>query len=89
MGIIQIDTAGLIYLSNIFHAMRENIGENTAKINTKIYELDSDWHGTSRQRYDQLFQERNQYGYDLLRLSEEISQHLLRTAHAFDQADQV
>ncbi|HEY7126535.1 MAG TPA: WXG100 family type VII secretion target [Ktedonobacterales bacterium] len=89
MAIIHVDTAGLIYLSNVFHAMNETIRENTAKINTKIYELDSGWHGVSRQRYDQLFQEWNQYAYDLLRLSEEVSQHLLRTADAFDQADQV
>jgi WXG100 family type VII secretion target len=51
-------------------------------------QIEGDWIGVSRQRYDELFQQWRQSSQSLLTWGQEIGQHLNNTANQFDNADQ-
>jgi WXG100 family type VII secretion target len=50
-------------------------------------QLETDWQGVSRQRYEQLIQEWDRYAMGLINSAEDLSRHLMNTANQFDRAD--
>jgi WXG100 family type VII secretion target len=50
-------------------------------------QLEGDWSGVSRQRYDQMLQGWEQTANNMMNQGEDLGNHVLNTANQFDQAD--
>jgi WXG100 family type VII secretion target len=89
MAIIHVNTDVMRYVGRCFHDINEQIENNTIPaIRNGISQLDQDWQGASRQHFERLFEEWLSHARRLAELGEQIGDHLIRTADAFDQADQ-
>jgi WXG100 family type VII secretion target len=89
MATIHVNTDVMRYVGRCFYQLNEQIENNTIPaIRNGIAQLESDWQGVSRQHFEQLFHEWESHARQLVELGERIGQHLIRTADAFDQADQ-
>jgi WXG100 family type VII secretion target len=89
MATIRVNTDTMRQLADCFHNINDNLEDNSIpQIKNSISQLDSDWQGASRARYEHLFHEWIHHAYKLSELGEEIARHLRHTADAFDNADQ-
>lgn len=90
MATIHVNTDVMRYVGRCFYELNEQIENNTIPaIRNGIAQLESDWQGASRVRFEQLFHEWEAHARQLVELGEQIGQHLIRTADAFDHADHV
>ncbi len=88
MATIHVNTDVMRYVGRCFIQLNEQIQNNILpQIRNGISQLEADWQGASRVRYEQLFHEWELHARQLIVLGEQIGQHLERTADAFDQAD--
>lgn len=58
------------------------------QIQNHIGQLEGDWQGVSRQRFEQMFQEWRSATDQVIQMGEEIGRHLQDTATRFESADQ-
>ena len=90
MATIHVNTDVMRQLGCTFVHLNEEI-ENSIypQIRNGISQLEADWQGASRHRFESLFHEWELHARQLAELGEQIGQHLERTADAFDHADHV
>ncbi len=89
MATIHINTDLLRQLGQVFYQLNDSIQSNTeAQIQGYTNQVESDWQGTSRQRYEQLYQDWRSAAEQLVASGEELGRHLQDTATRFEQADQ-
>jgi WXG100 family type VII secretion target len=89
MGTIHINTDMLRHLGQLFVQLNEQIDNNIRpQIQNYTSQLESDWQGVSRQRYEQMFEEWRSAVQQLASRGEDIGRHLQETATRFEQADQ-
>ena len=89
MATIRVNTDTMRQLADCFYNASENLEDNTMpQIQNAIHQLDEDWQGASRARYEHLFHEWRHHAHKLAELGEEIAKHLRHTADAYEQADQ-
>ena len=89
MSTIHVNTDLMRQLGNTFLQLNEQIGNNIEpQIQGQLGQLESDWQGVSRQRYEQLYQEWRSATNQVVQAGEDLGRHLQNTAQAFEQADQ-
>ena len=89
MGTIHINTDMLRQLGQLFVQLDDQIN-NSIKPQIQNYtnQLENDWQGVSRQRYEQMFQDWRSTVEQLAARGQDIGHHLQDTATRFEQADQ-
>jgi WXG100 family type VII secretion target len=76
-------------LGQIFLQLNEQIQYQTeGQIQNYISQLESDWQGISRQRYEQLYQEWRNATNQIVNVGEDLGRHLQNTAQQFENVDQ-
>jgi len=89
MATIHVNTDVMRQLGQVFVQLNDGIRNQTeAQINGNISQLEGDWQGVSRQRFEQMFQDWRASADQIVAKGEEIGQHLQNTAQQFEQADQ-
>ncbi len=89
MGTIHINTDLLRHLGQVFYQLNDQIQNNIeAQIQGYTSQVEGDWQGLSRQRYEQLYQDWRNATSQLVMTGEQLGQHLQNTAQLFEQADQ-
>ena len=89
MATIHVNTDLMRNLGQTFVQLNEQIGNQVEpSIQNHIGQLEGDWQGVSRQRFEQMFQEWRAAADRIVATGEEIGRHLSRTADAFDNVDQ-
>ena len=89
MGTIHINTDLLRQLGRIFYQLNEQINNNTEpQIQNTTSQVESDWQGVSRQRYEQMYQDWRSAAQRIVQTGEQLGTHLQDTATRFEQADQ-
>ena len=75
-------------LGQVFVQLNELIGNQTEpQIQNHIGQLEGDWQGVSRQRFEQMFQEWRAAANRIVAQGEEIGRHLQNTAQQFENVD--
>ncbi len=89
MGTIHINTDLLRQLGQVFYQLNDQVQNNIeAQIQGYTGQVEGDWQGLSRQRYEQLYQDWRNATSQLVMAGEQLGQHLQNTAQLFEQADQ-
>lgn len=89
MANIRINTDLMRQLGGSFIHLSDEINNTLLpQIRNGVSQLEADWQGVSRQRFETLFHDWTTYAYHLTDLGYQIGQHLERTADAFSFADQ-
>ncbi|MEO8954751.1 MAG: WXG100 family type VII secretion target [Ktedonobacteraceae bacterium] len=89
MGTIHVNTDLMRNLGQIFVQLNDQIGNQIEpQIQNHTSELESDWQGVSRQRYEQLYQDWRSATQRVVQTGEDIGRHLQDTATRFEQVDQ-
>ena len=89
MGTIHVNTDLMRQLGATFLQLNEQIGSQIEpQIQGHVSQLESDWQGVSRQRYEQLYQDWRSATNQVVQAGEDLGRHLQNTAQAFEQADQ-
>ena len=89
MGTIHINTDLLRQLGSVFRQLNEQINNNTEPtIQAYTNQVEGDWQGVSRQRYEQMYQQWRSATQQIVQVGEDLGHHLQNTATNFEQADQ-
>ncbi|HZU69073.1 MAG TPA: WXG100 family type VII secretion target [Ktedonobacteraceae bacterium] len=89
MTTIHVNTDLMRQLGQIFVQLDDQIANQIRpQIQSHINELEGDWQGVSRQRFEQLFQEWRTAVDQVVQNGEDIGRHLQDTAQRFESADQ-
>ena len=89
MATIHVNTDVMRNLGQVFVQLNDSIQNQTEpQIQGHVGELESDWQGVSRQRFEQMFQDWRTAAQQLVARGEDIGRHLQYTAQQFEQADQ-
>ncbi|MEO6891105.1 MAG: WXG100 family type VII secretion target [Ktedonobacteraceae bacterium] len=89
MARIHIDTEIMRQLGRRFVEVSEySHNQLISELQSMTSQIEGDWQGISRQRYDELFQHWIQSAQSLLNWGQDIGRHLQTTAEQFDAADQ-
>ncbi|HCI78566.1 MAG TPA: hypothetical protein DHW02_02620 [Ktedonobacter sp.] len=89
MSTIHINTDLLRQLGQVFYQLNEQIQNGTeTQIQNVTGQVESDWQGVSRQRYEQLYQDWRSATQQVVSTGEQLGQHLQDTANRFEEADQ-
>ena len=89
MGTIHVNTDLMRNLGQIFVQLNDQVANQIEpQIQNHTSELESDWQGVSRQRYEQLYQEWRSATQRVVQAGEDIGRHLQDTATRFEQVDQ-
>ena len=89
MPVIHVNTDMMRQLGQIFLQLNEQIQYQTeGQIQNYISQLESDWQGISRQRYEQLYQEWRNATNQIVNVGEDLGRHLQNTAQQFENVDQ-
>ncbi len=89
MANIHVNTDLMRQLGQVFVQLNDNIRNQTeAQIQGNIGQLEGDWQGVSRQRFEQMFQDWRAAADQIVAKGEDIGRHLQNTAQQFEQADQ-
>lgn len=76
-------------LGQIFVQLDDQIANQIRpQIQSHINDLEGDWQGVSRQRFEQLFQDWRSAVDSVVQNGEDIGRHLQDTAQRFESADQ-
>jgi WXG100 family type VII secretion target len=88
MGTIHVNTDVMRQLGQVFVQLNDDIHSQTeAQINGHVGQLEGDWQGVSRQRFEQLFQDWRAAADQIVVKGEDIGRHLQNTAQQFESAD--
>ena len=89
MANIHVNTDAMRNLGYIFVQLNERITYQIMNyVQSSFNQLEGDWMGISRQRYEQLYQQWRATIQTLVNSGEQIGQHLTLTANQFDSVDQ-
>ena len=89
MGTIHVNTDLMRQLGATFLQLNDQIGSQIEpQVQGHVSQLEGDWQGVSRQRYEQLYQEWRTATNQVVQAGEDLGRHLQNTAQAFEQADQ-
>ncbi len=89
MGTIHINTDLLRQLGRVFYQLNEQINNSIEpQIQNTTNQVEGDWQGVSRQRYEQMYQEWRSSAQRIVQVGEDLGNHLQDTATRFEQADQ-
>ena len=89
MSNIHVNTDLMRHLGQLFVQLNEQIvGQLQPQIQHTLSQLEGDWQGISRQRYEQLFQEWRTSIDRIAYNGEELGRHLQETAQRFENVDQ-
>ena len=89
MGTIHVNTDLMRNLGQVFVQLNDQVANQIEpQIQNHTSELESDWQGVSRQRYEQLYQEWRSATQRVVQAGEDIGRHLQDTATRFEQVDQ-
>jgi WXG100 family type VII secretion target len=89
MATIHINTDMLRQLGQMFVQLNDQISNQIMpQIQNYTGQLEGDWQGVSRQRYEQMFESWRSTTQQLVNTGEDIGHHLQNTATLFEQADQ-
>ncbi len=89
MGTIHINTDLLRQLGRVFYQLNEEINNSIEpQIQNTTNQVEGDWQGVSRQRYEQMYQDWRSAAQRIVQVGEDLGNHLQDTATRFEQADQ-
>ena len=89
MATIHINTDLMRQLGQYFINLNETIANNIQpQIQNVSGQLENDWQGQSRYRFDQLYQDWRSSTDRITQIGEDLGRHLQNTANQFEQADQ-
>src|SRR5712691_3427387 len=89
MATIHVNTDQMRQLGQVFVQMNDQIANQIEpQIQNYTNQLESDWQGVSRQRYEQLYQQWRSSTQQAVQAGEDIGRHLQDTATRFEQVDQ-
>ena len=89
MATIHINTDLLRQLGQVFIQLNEQINNDIEpQIQNVTGQVEGDWQGVSRQRYEQMYQDWRAATERVVSTGEDLSRHLQDTAARFEQADQ-
>ena len=84
MASIHVNTDQMRQLGQVFVQNNDQIHQSEGQIQNYIGQLEGDWQGVSRQRFEQMFQEWRAAADRIVAQGEEIGQHLQNTAQQFE-----
>ncbi len=88
MPTIHVNTDVMRQLGQLFVQLNDQIGNQTRpQIQSNIGNLEGDWQGVSRQRFEQMFQGWVAAVNQLQQQGDQIGQHLQNTAAQFENVD--
>ncbi len=88
MATIHVNTDLMRQLGQLFVQLNDQLSNQTEpQIQNHIGQLESDWQGVSRQRFEQLFQDWRNAANQVVNQGEQIGQHLQNTATQFENVD--
>ena len=89
MGTIHVNTDLMRNLGQVFVQLNDQIANQIEpQIQSHTSELESDWQGISRQRYEQMYQQWRSATQQVVSAGEDLGRHLQDTATRFEQVDQ-
>lgn len=89
MGVIHVNTDLMRQLGQVFVQLNDQISNQIEPaIQNHTGELESDWQGISRQRFDQLIIEWRSATNQVVQAGEDLGRHLQNTAQQFENVDQ-
>lgn len=89
MANIHVNTDVMRHLGQIFVQLDGQLeNQIIPQIHSGISQLESDWQGISRQRFEELFQEWRTLANRLSQQGEELGRHLQYTAERFENVDE-
>lgn len=89
MGVIHVNTDLMRQLGQVFVQFNDQISNQIEPtIQSHTSQLESDWQGISRQRFDQLVQEWRSATIRVVQSGEDLGRHLQITAQQFENVDQ-
>lgn len=89
MASIHVNTDLMRQLGQVFVQLNDQIRNQTEpQIQGHVGQLENDWQGVSRQRFEQMFQDWRAAAERIVAEGEDIGRHLQYTAQQFEQADQ-
>jgi WXG100 family type VII secretion target len=88
MATIHVNTDQMRSLGQVFVQLNDQLQNQTEpQIQNRIGQLESDWQGVSRQRFEQLFQQWRSAANQVVAQGEDIGRHLQNTAQQFENVD--
>ena len=87
MASIHVNTDQMRQLGQAFVQNNEQIHQNEGQIQNYIGQLEGDWQGVTRQRFEQMFQEWRAAADRIVAQGEDIGRHLQNTAQQFENVD--
>jgi len=88
MATIHVNTDVMRQLGQIFVQLNDQLYNQTQpQIQNHIGQLESDWQGVSRNRFEQMFQSWRSAANQVVQQGEQIGQHLQNTAQQFENVD--
>nr|HET6902727.1 WXG100 family type VII secretion target [Ktedonobacteraceae bacterium] len=89
MGTIHVNTDLMRNLGQVFVQLNDQINNQIEpQIQGHTSNLEGDWQGVSRQKYEQLYQQWRSATQNVVQAGEDIGRHLQDTATRFEQVDQ-
>lgn len=89
MGVIHVNTDLMRQLGQVFVQLNDQISNQIEpNIQNSTGQLEGDWQGISRQRFEQLIQEWRSATNQVVQVGEDIGRHLQNTAQQFESVDQ-
>ena len=89
MANIHVNTDLMRQLGQVFVTLNDQITNQTeAQVQNYIGQMEGDWQGVSRQRFEQMFQDWRAGVNQVVQNGENIGRHLYDTANRFDSVDQ-
>ena len=89
MATIHVNTDLMRQLGQVFVQLNDQISSQVQpQIQSHTGQLEGDWQGVSRQKFEQLYQDWRAAADRLVSQGEDIGRHLQNTATMFEQADQ-
>jgi WXG100 family type VII secretion target len=89
MATIHVNTDLMRQLSQVFVQLNDQLQNQTMpQIQNNTSQLESDWQGVSRQRFEQLFEQWRSSTQQVVAAGEDLGRHLQDTAARFEQVDQ-
>jgi len=88
MATIHVNTDVMRQLGQIFVQLNDQLNSQTEpQIQNYVGQLEGDWQGVSRQRFEQMFQEWRAATDRIIAQGEDIGRHLQNTAQQFENVN--
>jgi WXG100 family type VII secretion target len=89
MAVIHVNTDLMRQLGQVFVQLNDQIqNQIEPNIQNQTSQLEGDWQGVSRQRFEQLIQQWRSATTQVVQVGEDLGRHLQNTAQQFENVDQ-